>query len=154
MTSLPSWLAERHALPKGTTAAAVLLLTLGTTLPYYAAVEPIYRNYWGFADGRRPWVTAELAAALASYGVWQGVVFVGPPERCDGPPPHDVNLQNHIIYARDRGPRNAAFAALVPPRPYLRVDYRTFERTGEIEVIELRPERWAPARKGGGPRRP
>ena len=72
------------------------------------------------------------------------IIFVAPPKRCEGPPSNDVTLENKIIYARDRGERNAAFAALFPPRPYLLCDYREFEKTGVIRVLELEPGCSAP----------
>ncbi len=137
LTLLPGWLKEKWSLPAGSAAAAVILAFIVTTPAYIAAAAPIYKDYWGFPEGKKPWVTPQLEQALAAYGVWQGIVFIAPPSRCEGPAPNDVDLKNNLIFARDRGPRNAAFAALWLPRPHLLVDYREFEETGVIHALEL-----------------
>jgi hypothetical protein len=139
LTLLPEWLRGKWGFPAGTTAAAVVLAVAAGTAPYLASVEPIYRHYWGFAEGKRPWVTKQLEAALEEWHVTEAVIFVAPEERCGGPPPNDAALKNRIIYARDRGERNEAFAAHFPPRPYLLCDYREFERTGVLRVLKLEP---------------
>jgi hypothetical protein len=147
LTLLPDWLKEKWRSARGTAAAAVLLAVAVATVPYFAALEPVYRNHWGFAEGGRPWVSPELASALEDWNVKEAIIFVAPEERCGGPPPNDAAMKNPIIFARDRGRRNAAFAALFPPRPYLRCDYRQFERTGVIRVLELEADREAAERR-------
>jgi len=139
LTLLPEWLTRRWRAAAGTAAVAALLAFAALTVPYLAAVEPIYRDYWGFPEGKKPWVTPQLEQALSEYGVWQAVIFVAPPARCDGPAPNDVALKNDIIFARDRGPLNANFAATLPPRPCLLCDYREFEETGTLRVIDAAP---------------
>ncbi|UCH78797.1 MAG: glycosyltransferase family 39 protein [Candidatus Coatesbacteria bacterium] len=146
LTLLPEWLRGKWGFPAGTAAAAVVLAVAAGTAPYLASVEPIYRHYWGFPEGKKPWVTPQLGAALEEWQVWEAIIFVAPEERCGGPPPNDAALENRIIYARDRGERNEAFAAHFPPRPYLLCDYREFERTGVLRVLELEP-----AAAEGGP---
>lgn len=135
---LPDILTRKWNAPKGTATATVTITLLILTPLYYRAVEPVYGGYWGFADGVKPWVTPQLEDALRKYGVWQAVIFVAPAERCEGPPPNDILLKNNVIFARDRGARNAEFAALVAPRPYLLCDYRIFEATGEIKVLDIK----------------
>ncbi len=147
LTLLPSWLRNKWNFAPGTTAAAVLLAVVVGTVPYVVAMEAVYRGYRGFPDGARPWVTPGLERAFVEWDVAEAVVFVAPPERCEGPAPNDVELKNRIVYARDRGERNAAFAALFPPRPYLLCDYREFEETGVIRVLELEPAPHAPGGK-------
>jgi len=146
LTLLPSWLKGKWGFARGTAAAAVLLAVAAGTVPYVVAVEYVYRNHWGFGEGKPAWVTPALERALDEWRVHEALIFVAPPERCEGPPPNDAELKNKIIYARDRGERNAAFAALFPPRPYLLCDYREFETTGVIRVLELEP---APRAPGG-----
>jgi hypothetical protein len=141
---LPRWLKEKWGFARGTTAAAVLLAVAAGTVPYVVAAEHVYRNHWGFGEGKPAWVTPALERALDEWRVHEALIFVAPPERCEGPPPNDAELENKIIYARDRGERNAAFAALFPPRPYLLCDYREFETTGVIRVLELEREPRAP----------
>jgi len=141
LTLLAEWLRGKWGFPTGTTAAAVVLALAAGTAPYLASVEPVYRHYWGFPEGKKPWVTPQLEAALEEWQVWEAIIFVAPEERCGGPPPNDASLTNRIIYARDRGERNEAFAAHFPPRPYLLCDYREFERTGVLRVLELEPPR-------------
>lgn len=147
LTLLPRWLKEKWGFARGTAAAAVLLAVAVATVPYVVALEPGYRNSWAFPEGKRPWATRRLEWALEEWNVKEAIIFVAPEERCGGPPPNDAALKNRIIYARDRGPRNAAFAALFMPRPYLLCDYREFEKTGVIRVLELEPGRDAAERR-------
>ena len=144
LTLLPGWLKEKWGFARGTAAAAVLLAVAAGTVPYVVAAEYVYRDHWSFPEGKRPWVTPALERALDEWSVGEAIIFVAPPKRCEGPPSNDVTLENKIIYARDRGERNAAFAALFPPRPYLLCDYREFEKTGVIRVLELEPGWSAP----------
>ena len=121
--------------PPGTAAAAGVLLVAGATVPYFVALEPVYRDRWAFPDNARPWVTPELAHALAVLNVRDALVFVSPPERCDGPPPNDAELRHRLLFARDRGPRNREFAQLYPRARYLRCSYGLFEQTGYLEEL-------------------
>jgi hypothetical protein len=140
-TLLRGWLRDKWNLGRGTAAAAVLLAVAVGTVPYVVALAPAYGNGWGFPEGKRPWATRYLESALEEWDVREAIIFVAPEERCGGPPPNDPRLRNRIIYARDRGPDNAAFAALFLPRPYLLCDYREFEETGVIRVLDLKPAR-------------
>ncbi|NIT36845.1 MAG: hypothetical protein GTN49_10165 [candidate division Zixibacteria bacterium] len=140
LTLVPSWLKNKWHVARGTTAAAALLAVVVATVPYVVALEPVYRSSWGFPGGKRPWVSRGLERALEEYNVKEAIVFVAPGERCAGPPPNGPALKDYIVYAHDRGERNAAFAALFLPRPYLLCDYREFEETGVIGVLELEPE--------------
>jgi hypothetical protein len=144
LTLLPSRLRNKWNVAPGATAAAVLLAVAVGTVPYVVAMEPVYRSHWGFPEGKPSWVTPQLERALVEWNVKEAVIFVAPPERCEGPAPNDAELKNWIIYARDRGGRNAAFAALFPPRPHLLCDYREFEKTGVIRVLELERPRETP----------
>jgi hypothetical protein len=146
LTLLASRLRDSWKVAPGATAAAVLLAVAVGTVPYVVAVAPVYRDSWHFPGGKRPWVTPALERALVDWNVKEAIIFVAPPERCGGPPPNDAELKNWIIYARDRGERNTAFAALFPPQPYLLCDYREFESTGVLRVLELEP----PPRPPGG----
>lgn len=146
LTLLPSWLKRKWNFARGTAAAATLLAVAVATVPYVVALEPVYRNSWAFRDGKRPWVSHRLEWALEEWNVKEAIIFVAPRERCAGPPPNDAALKNRIIYAHNRGPRNAVFAALFMPRPYLLCDYREFEETGVIRVLELEPDRDAAER--------
>ncbi len=147
LTLLPPWLKNRWNVARGTTAAAALLAVVVATAPYVVALEPVYRNHWGFPENKPPWVTRQLKLALEDWNVKEAIVFVAPAERCAGPPPNDGALKNRIIYAHDRGERNAAFAALFLPQPYLLCDYREFETTGVIRVLELEPDLGATQRR-------
>jgi hypothetical protein len=147
LTLLPAWLKDKWGFARGTAAAAVLLAVAVATVPYVVALEPVYRGRWDFPGGKRPWISPALAFALKDWNVKEAIIFVAPAERCGGPPPNDAAMKNPIIFARDRGRRNAAFAALFPPRPYLRCDYRQFERTGVIRVLELKVDRDAAERR-------
>jgi hypothetical protein len=140
LTLLPSWLKNKWSVARGTAAAAALLAVAVATVPYVVALEPVYRDSWGFPGGERPWMSRGLEQALEEWNVREAIVFVAPAERCAGPPPNDPTLKGHIVYAHDRGERNAAFAALFLPRPYLLCDYREFEETGVIGVLELEPD--------------
>ena len=146
LTLLPSWLQSKWGFARGTAAAAALLAVAVATVPYVVALEAAYGGAWAFPEGKRPWASRRLEWALEEWNVKEAIIFVAPEERCGGPPPNDAALKNRIIYARDRGPRNAAFAALFMPRPYLLCDYREFEKTGVIRVLELEPERDAAER--------
>ncbi len=146
LTLLPDWLKDKWRFARGTAAAAVLLAVAVATVPYVVALAPAYGDAWAFPDGKRPWASRRLAWALEEWNVKEAIIFVAPEERCGGPPPNDAALKSPIIYARHRGPRNAAFAALFMPRPYLLCDYREFEKTGVIRVLELEPERDAAER--------
>jgi hypothetical protein len=127
--------------------AAVAFATLGLTVPYVATLAPRYAAYWDTPDGRQPWLTPQLKKALADYDVWDGIVFVAPPARCTGPPPNDLAPTGSVIFARDRGDADVGFATLFSPRTYLRCDYDRFERTGELDVLNLRPVDAARVRK-------
>lgn len=147
LTLLPSWLKNKWNVARGTTAAATLLAVAAATGPYFVALEPVHRNHWAFPGGVKPWVSRQLDLALEEWNVKEALIFVAPAERCAGPPPNDGALKNAIIYAHDCGSRNAAFAALFMPRPYLLCDYREFEKTGVIHLLELEPDRRAAERR-------
>ncbi len=118
---------------------ALALAVIALTVPYAAVAASQYRSYWEFPGGEQPWVTPQLKRALKDGSVWIGIVFVRPSARTPGPAPNDVRLKNPLLFVRDRGAANAAFAALYTPRPYFLCDYSELERTGEMRLLDIRP---------------
>jgi hypothetical protein len=143
LTKLPAYLTGKRRFRPGTAAAALMLALLAGTVPYFIRVAPVYSDYRAFPDGARPWVTPYLSRALEEWDVRSAIVFIAPAERCPGPAPNDIGPGNGVIFARDRGRRNAEFAALFAPRPYILCDYREFEKTGVLRILKLEPARRA-----------
>lgn len=139
LTLVPGWAARRWKWPAGTIPALVTASFLALSLPSILMMAPRYRDYWDFPDGKPPWTTPQLKEALTTYGIWEAIIFVRPAERCAGPPPHDVLFRDTIFFARDRGGDNIRFASYFPARNYILCDYTVFEKTGELQVLDLHP---------------